>query len=99
MGSDGKGKRHRDRVARVGNRIGDIGAAIQEYVEGFGFSLVRDFAGHGVGRQMHEDPMVPNVGRPGTGPRIENGMVFTIEPMVNEGKYHVRLLSDVDSSN
>ena len=82
-------------VAKVGNRIGDIGAAIQEYVEGQGFSLVRDFAGHGVGYEMHEDPMVPNVGRAGTGAKIENGMVITVEPMVNAGKYQVKIMPDM----
>lgn len=82
-------------VAKVGNRIGDIGAAIQEYVEGQGFSLVRDFAGHGVGHEMHEDPMVPNVGRAGTGAKIENGMVITVEPMVNAGKYQVKIMPDM----
>lgn len=82
-------------TARAGNRIGDIGSAIQEYVESFGFSLVRDFAGHGVGKNMHEDPMVPNYGKAGTGARIENGMVITVEPMVNAGKYHVKLLPDM----
>lgn len=82
-------------VAKVGNRIGDIGAAIQEYVEGFGFSVVRDFAGHGVGKKMHEDPMVPNYGKIGTGAKIENGMVITIEPMVNVGKYNVKILPDM----
>ena len=81
--------------AIVGNRVGDISAAIQEYVESFGFSLVRDFAGHGVGKSMHEDPMVPNYGKQGTGAKIENGMVIAIEPMVNEGVYQVRVLPDM----
>ena len=82
-------------VARVGNRIGDIGYAIQQYVEGFGFSVVRDFAGHGVGKQMHEDPMIPNYAKAGTGAKIENGMVLTIEPMVNAGSYHIKILQDM----
>ena len=81
--------------AVVGNRIGDISAAIQGYVESFGFSLVRDFAGHGVGKSMHEDPMVPNYGKAGTGVKIEDGMVIAIEPMVNEGAYQVRILPDM----
>ncbi len=78
-----------------GNRIGDISAAIQEYVEKFGFSIVRDFAGHGVGKKMHEDPMVPNYGKKGYGAKIEDGMVIAIEPMVNEGKFEVRILPDM----
>ena len=80
--------------AIVGNRIGDISASIQEYVEKHGFSLVRDFAGHGVGKEMHEDPIVPNYGRKGMGPKIEEGMVIAIEPMVNVGTYRVRILND-----
>ena len=81
--------------AKEGNRIGDISHAIQQYVESFGFSLVRDFAGHGVGKKMHEDPMVPNFGKSGTGPKVENGMVIAIEPMVNIGKFPVRILDDM----
>ena len=73
--------------AVVGNRIGDISHAIQTYVEGEGFSVVRDFVGHGIGRNMHEDPQVPHFGRPGRGPRLMEGMVITIEPMVNVGRY------------
>ena len=80
--------------AVAGNRIGDISAAIQEYVEKNGFSVVRDFAGHGVGKEMHEDPMVPNYGIKGLGPKIEEGMVIAIEPMVNVGTYRVRILND-----
>ena len=82
-------------AARAGNRIGDIGAAIQEYVEKYGFSLVRDFAGHGVGKEMHEDPMIPNYGRAGTGAKIENGMVITVEPMVNVGTHKIKILPDM----
>jgi methionine aminopeptidase, type I len=78
-----------------GNRIGDISHAIQEYVESFGFSLVRDFAGHGVGKEMHEDPMVPNYGKAGTGAKIEDGMVIAIEPMVNVGKYPIKIMKDM----
>ena len=61
----------------------------------FGFSLVRDFAGHGVGKEMHEDPMIPNYGKPGTGAKIEDGMVITVEPMVNVGTYKVKILQDM----
>ncbi|KXB69571.1 methionine aminopeptidase, type I [Leptotrichia wadei] len=82
-------------AAHAGNRIGDIGHAIQKYVESFGFSLVRDFAGHGVGKEMHEDPIIPNYGRAGTGAKIENGMVITVEPMVNVGTYKVKILPDM----
>ena len=82
-------------AARAGNRIGDIGHTIQEYVESFGFSLVRDFAGHGVGKEMHEDPIIPNYGKAGTGAKIEDGMVITVEPMVNVGTYKVKILQDM----
>lgn len=74
--------------AVAGNRIGDISYAIQSYVEAQGFSVVRDFVGHGIGKEMHEEPQVPHFGRPGRGPRITTGMVFTIEPMINVGTYH-----------
>lgn len=77
--------------ACVGNRISDISAAVQNYVESFGFSVVRDFVGHGIGRDMHEDPEVPNFGRPGRGPKLVHGMVLAIEPMVNIGKYDVKV--------
>ncbi|GCE12670.1 type I methionyl aminopeptidase [Tengunoibacter tsumagoiensis] len=80
--------------ARPGKRIGDIGAAIQEYAEAHGFSTVRDLVGHGVGRSLHEDPSVPHFGRPNTGLRIQKGMVFTIEPMINTGGPETRLLPD-----
>lgn len=80
--------------AVVGNRIGDISHAIQSYVEGQGFSVVRDFVGHGIGRDMHEDPQVPHFGRPGRGPRLMEGMVITIEPMVNIGKYNCTIDDD-----
>ncbi len=70
-----------------GNRIGDIGHAIQTYVEGEGFSVVREFIGHGIGAVIHEKPDIPHFGLPGKGPRIKEGMVFTIEPMVNVGSY------------
>ncbi|MCM3726284.1 type I methionyl aminopeptidase [Neobacillus cucumis] len=77
--------------AVVGNRIGDIGHAIQTYVEGEGFSVVRDFIGHGIGAVMHEKPDVPHYGLPGKGARIKEGMVFTIEPMVNIGRYQTKM--------
>lgn len=81
-------------MAVVGNRLGDIGHAIQQYVEQNGFSVVRDFAGHGVGLSMHEDPMIPNFGRKGRGLKIENGMVLAIEPMVNIGTYRLNMKED-----
>lgn len=81
-------------MAVVGNRLGDIGHAIQQYVESNGFSVVRDFAGHGVGLSMHEDPMIPNFGRKGRGLKIENGMVLAIEPMVNVGTYKLNMKDD-----
>ena len=74
--------------AIIGNRIGDISYAIQSYVESEGFSVVRDFVGHGIGKDMHESPQVPHFGIPGRGPRLLEGMVFTIEPMVNIGTYN-----------
>lgn len=80
--------------ARVGNRLYDISHAIQTYVEANGFSVVREFVGHGIGKNLHEDPQVPNFGSPGQGPRLEKGMVFALEPMVNEGTYEVKILSD-----
>ncbi|MEG0398574.1 MAG: type I methionyl aminopeptidase, partial [Cetobacterium sp.] len=81
-------------AAIVGNRFGDIGYAIQEHVEKNGFSVVRDFSGHGVGKSMHEDPCIPNFGRRGRGLKIENGMVLAIEPMVNVGSYKVAIEND-----
>lgn len=80
--------------AKVGNRISDIGNAIQTYVESFGFSVVRDYCGHGVGKYLHEDPQIPNFGPKGRGVRIEDGMVLAIEPMVNEGTFKVKTLRD-----
>ncbi|PWK05118.1 type I methionyl aminopeptidase [Tumebacillus permanentifrigoris] len=77
-----------------GNRIGDCSNAIQVYVEQEGFSVVRDFIGHGIGRAMHEGPEVPHFGPAGRGPRIREGMVFTIEPMINSGKYHSKVDQD-----
>ncbi len=80
--------------ARPGNRLGDVSHAIQARVEADGFSIIRSLVGHGVGRDMHEDPQIPNFGRPGTGPELEEGMVLAIEPMVNAGRHEVRMGSD-----
>ena len=80
--------------AIIGNRLTDISHAVQSYVEGFGFSVVRDYVGHGIGRQMHEDPEVPNYGPAGRGPKLVKGMTLAIEPMVNMGKFHVKSLKD-----
>jgi methionyl aminopeptidase len=82
------------RQAIVGNRIGDVSAAIQQYVEANGFSVVRDMVGHGVGVSMHEPPEIPNFGRRGTGDKIKAGMTLAIEPMVNAGTYKTKTLSD-----
>lgn len=81
-------------AVKVGGRIGDIGAAIQAYAESEGFSVVRDFVGHGVHRTFHAEPQIPHYGVPGKGKKIRPGMVFTIEPMLNEGTYEVDLLED-----
>jgi methionyl aminopeptidase len=80
--------------ARQGNRIGDIGFAVQKFVEAYGYSVVREFVGHGIGRNLHEDPQIPNYGKPGQGPRIKAGMVFAIEPMVCQGGPEVEILED-----
>lgn len=80
--------------ATAGNRIGDIGSAVQRYVEERSYSVVRDFVGHGVGAKLHEEPSVPNFGTPGRGPRLIPGMTIAIEPMINQGKHHVRVLDD-----
>jgi len=80
--------------AKVGNRLSDISYAIQAWVENHEFSVVRDFVGHGIGRDLHEEPQIPNFGSPHQGPRLEKGMVFALEPMVNEGTYEVKILSD-----
>lgn len=79
---------------KVGNRVSDIGHAVQSYVENEGFSVVRDFVGHGIGTALHEDPQVPNYGEPGKGPRLLPGMALAIEPMVNVGAHFVKTLSD-----
>ena len=81
-------------AAVPGNRVGDISAAVQQYVEENGFSVVRNYVGHGVGRELHEDPEVPNYGQAGRGPRLVSGMVIAIEPMVNEKSHVVKTLSD-----
>ena len=81
-------------AARIGNTIGDVGAAVQRLVEANGFSVVREFVGHGIGTKLHEDPQVPNYGMPGSGPRLRDGMVLAIEPMVNVGRSETRLLDD-----
>lgn len=80
--------------AIVGNRLTDISSAIQEYAEARGYSVVRDYVGHGIGTKMHEDPEVPNYGRPGRGPKLMNGMVLAIEPMINIGSYQVETQSN-----
>lgn len=80
--------------ALVGKRLSDISHAIQSHVEEFGFSVVREFVGHGVGRSLHEDPQIPNYGPPDRGPRLESGMVLAIEPMINQGTYKVQVLED-----
>ena len=80
--------------ARKGNRLFDISFAVQSWVESHGFSVVRDFVGHGIGKNLHEEPQIPNFGSPHQGPRLEEGMVFALEPMVNEGTYEVKILSD-----
>ena len=82
------------KYAKKGNRIGDISFAINEYVTKNGFSVVREFQGHGIGRQMHEDPGIPNYGKPGKGPRIEEGMTLAVEPMVIQGKPDILELDD-----
>jgi methionyl aminopeptidase len=80
--------------ARVGNRLSDISFAVQSFVEMHGFSVVRDFVGHGIGRQLHEEPEIPNYGRAGQGPVLAEGMVFAIEPMVNMGTHRTKILKD-----
>ena len=80
--------------ARVGNRIGDISYAIQSYVEGEGFNVIKSFVGHGIGRNLHEPPEVPNFGKKGTGAKIDAGLVIAIEPMVSMGDWRVKILED-----
>ncbi len=81
-------------AARVGNTVGDVGANVQEWVEANGFSVVREFVGHGIGTHLHEDPQVPNYGVRGQGPKLREGMVLAIEPMVNAGRPGARVLED-----
>jgi methionyl aminopeptidase len=81
-------------IVRAGARVSDIGAAVQQHVEAQGFSVVREFVGHGIGAKLHEEPQIPNYGTPGRGPRLAEGMVLAIEPMVNIGKPAVKVLGD-----
>ena len=80
--------------AVVGNRLSDISHAIEVYAESYGFSIVKDFVGHGVGKALHEEPQIPNYGPAGRGPRLQEGMVLAIEPMVNQGTYKIKVLGD-----
>jgi methionyl aminopeptidase len=79
---------------RAGKHLGDIGWAVQSHAEEHGYSVVRDYVGHGIGRRMHEDPQIPNYGKPGKGPKIKKGYVFAVEPMVNMGSYYTKTLKD-----
>ena len=79
---------------RPGRHLGDIGAAVQQHAEARGYSIVREYVGHGIGRRMHEDPQIPNYGKPGQGPKIKAGYVFAVEPMVNLGTHHTKVLAD-----
>ena len=81
-------------ACRAGNRLGDVSFAVQNHVEANGFSVIRSLVGHGIGRDMHEDPQIPNFGNPGSGPELEEGMVFAVEPMVNAGTHPIRMASD-----
>jgi methionyl aminopeptidase len=80
--------------AKAGNRLGDISAAVQDCVETAGFSVVRDFVGHGIGKSLHEEPQIPNFGVKGRGLELKTGMVLAIEPMVNEGTFRIKVLED-----
>ena len=79
---------------RPGKHLGDIGFAVQSHAEAHGYSVVRDYVGHGIGRRMHEDPQIPNYGKPGKGTKIKKGYVFAVEPMINIGQHHTRTLQD-----
>jgi methionyl aminopeptidase len=79
---------------KIGGHVGDVSSAVERYVEPHGYSVVRDFVGHGIGSQLHEDPKVPNYGTPGHGPKLKEGMVLAIEPMVNTGTHKTRILED-----
>lgn len=81
-------------MAKAGNRLSDISHAVQTCAEGYGYSVVRDYVGHGIGKQPHEEPQVPNFGKPGRGPRLKAGMTLAIEPMINMGTYEVRTLAN-----
>jgi len=81
-------------AAVVGNRVSDISYAVESHVSEFGFTAVREYTGHGIGRNLHEEPSIPNYGSPGSGPKIRNGMVFAIEPMINAGTHRVKLERD-----
>lgn len=82
------------KFCKVGYRLSDVSHAIQKRVEEDGFGVIRDFVGHGIGRELHEDPQIPNYGKPGRGPRLAPGMVLAIEPMISEGTYEVEVLLD-----
>lgn len=82
------------KYAKAGNRLTDISHAIQKYAESFGYSVVREFVGHGLGKQLHEDPQIPNYGLPGKGPILKKGMTLAIEPMINMGRKEVKVLKD-----
>ncbi len=84
------------KFAKTSYRLSDISHAIQQYAESQGFSVVRDYVGHGVGKNMHESPQIPNFGKPGKGPRLQEGMVLAIEPMINAGTYNVKVLGSSD---
>jgi methionyl aminopeptidase len=81
-------------MAKAGNRLSDISYAVQTCAEGYGYSVVRDYVGHGIGKKPHEEPQVPNFGKPGRGPRLKAGMTLAIEPMINMGTYEVRTLNN-----
>jgi len=84
----------RYRNAVPANTLGDIGAVVQQHAESHGYSVVRDYVGHGIGRRMHEDPQIPNYGKPDQGPKIKAGYVFAVEPMINLGTHHTKVLAD-----
>ena len=84
----------RSELVKPGARLGDIGHVIQQHAEKHRYSVVRDYCGHGIGKVFHEDPQVMHYGKPGTGMELQEGMTFTIEPMINQGKYHTKLLPD-----
>ena len=82
------------KMARAGGRLGDVSSAIQKYAETWGYGVVREYTGHGIGRDMHEDPQIPNFGEPGTGPELKKGMVLALEPMLNIGDWRTRVGDD-----